>query len=86
MKPGDRVIWLHSPRHSFLTGWRLERIPGEIVRISRRRIRIRVWLRGEERFVSVDPENVLYDAEDQPGISVTDNSVPSCRGDRQVVR
>ena len=65
MKPGERVIWLHSPRHSFLSGWRLQRIPGEIVRICRKRIRIRVWLRGKERLVNVDPENVLYVAEDQ---------------------
>jgi hypothetical protein len=42
----------------------MERIPGEIVRICRRRIRIRVWLRGKERLVNVDPENVLCDVED----------------------
>jgi|GEM_PF-3333572 hypothetical protein len=66
MKPGECVIWLRSPKkNSILRGWRLERIPGEIVRICRRRIRIRVWLRGKERLVNVDPENVLYDAEDQ---------------------
>jgi hypothetical protein len=66
MKPGERVIWLHSPKkNSILRGWRLQRIPGEIVRICRQRIRIRVWLRGKERLVNVDPENVLYDAEDQ---------------------
>jgi hypothetical protein len=67
MKPGECVIWLRSPKkNSILSGWRLERIPGEIVRICRQRIRIRVWLRGKERLVNVDPENVLYDAEDQP--------------------
>jgi hypothetical protein len=71
MKPGERVIWLHSPRHSFVSGWRLQRIPGEIVRICRRRIQIRVLFRGKERLVSVDPENVLCDAEDQPGMSMT---------------
>jgi hypothetical protein len=79
MKPGERVIWLHSPRHSFTDGWRLEKIPGEIVRICRRQIRIRVWLRGKERIVNVDPENVLYDAEDQFGIQVTGNLIP-CAG------
>jgi hypothetical protein len=63
MKTGERVIWLHSPKRSFLTGWRLQRIPGEIVRICRRRIRIRVWLRGKERLVNVDPDNVLRDSE-----------------------
>jgi hypothetical protein len=65
MKPGERVIWLHSARHSFLSGWRPQRIPREIVRICRRRIRIRVWLRGMERLVNVDPENVLYGDEAQ---------------------
>jgi len=59
MKPGDRVIWLRSPGRSFLTGWRVQAIPGEIVRICRRRLRIRVNLRGRERIVNVDPENVL---------------------------
>ncbi len=64
MKPGERVVWLHSPgRHSFLSGWRLERIPAEIVRICRRRIRIKVLFRGKEKLVSVDPENVIYDPE-----------------------
>ncbi len=63
MKPGQRVIWLHSQGRSFLSGSRPERIPGEIVRICRRRIRIRVWFGGKERLVSVDPENVIYDPE-----------------------
>ena len=79
MKPGERVIWLHSPGRSFLSGWRLERIPGEIVRVCGRRIRIKVWVGGQERLVSVDPENVLYDPEDQIGISVTGNLIP-CAG------
>jgi hypothetical protein len=61
MKPGERVIWVYSPRHSIWSGWRLQRIPGEIVRICRRRIRIRVWLRGKERLVNVDPDNLLFD-------------------------
>jgi hypothetical protein len=65
MKPGERVIWLRSPRHSILSGWRVERIPGEIVRICRRRIRVRVWMRGKKRIVNVDPENILYEAEDE---------------------
>ena len=65
MKPGERVIWVHSPGRSILSGWRLERIPGVIVGICRRRIRIKVWLGGKERFVSVDPENVYYDLDTQ---------------------
>ena len=59
MKPGDRVIWLRSPGRSFLTGWRVQSVPGVIVRVCRRRLRIRVNLRGRERNVNVDPENVL---------------------------
>jgi len=64
MKPGERVIWLHSAKRSLLTGWGMERTPGEIVRINRQLIRIRVWMRGKERFVNVDPDNVLYLEED----------------------
>ena len=63
MKAGERVVWLHSPGHSFLTGWRLQRIPGEIVRICRRLIRIRICVEGKERLVCVDPENVLTEGE-----------------------
>lgn len=59
MKAGDRVIWLHSPKRSILKGWRPMRIPGVIVRVGRKRIRIRVWIRGNLRCVNVDPDNVL---------------------------
>jgi hypothetical protein len=59
VKPGDRVIWLRSPGRSFLTGWRVQSVPGVIVRVCRRRLRIRVYLRGRERVVNVDPENVM---------------------------
>ena len=59
MKPGDRVIWLRSPGRSFLTGWRVQSVPGVIVRVCRLRLRIRVNLRGRERIVNVDPENVM---------------------------
>ena len=59
MKPGDRVIWLRSPGRSILAGWRVEAIPGIIVRVCRRRVRLRVRLAGREKVVSVDPENVI---------------------------
>lgn len=59
MKPGDHVIWLHSPGRSFLTRWRLQEIPGTIVGICRRRIRISVNLDGRQKIVVVDPENVI---------------------------
>ena len=58
MKPGDRVIWLYSPGSSFLSGWRLEEIPGVVLGICRHRIWIRVRRDGKEKSVSVDPENV----------------------------
>jgi hypothetical protein len=58
-KSGDRVIWLRSPGRSFLTGWRVQEVPGVITRICRRRIRIRIWRDGREKLVNVDPENVL---------------------------
>jgi hypothetical protein len=59
MKPGDRVIWLHSPGRSFLSGWRLQQIPGVIVQVCERRIKIRVEKNGTEKVINVDPENVL---------------------------
>jgi hypothetical protein len=68
MKPGDRVIWLRSPGRSFLTGWRVQAIPGEIVRVCRHRIRIRVRLAGREKLVVVDPENVLHEEEASNGM------------------
>ncbi len=61
MKPGDRVIWLHSPGRSFLTGWRLQRTPGVIEGICRSRIRIRVQMEGREKVVSVRRDNILSD-------------------------
>lgn len=63
MQPGDRVIWLRSPGRSFLTGLRVQTIPGEIVRVCRRRIRIRVQLGGREKTVNVDPENLICSEE-----------------------
>jgi hypothetical protein len=63
IKPGDRVIWLRSPGRSFVTGWRVQAVPGVIVRVCRHRLRIRVNLRGRERIVNVDPENVLVSDE-----------------------
>jgi hypothetical protein len=76
MKPGEHIIWIRSPKHSILSGWRLEKIPGEIVRICRRRICIRVWMRGEERYVYVNPENLLCEAEAQIENLVADNFIP----------
>ena len=59
MKPGDRVIWLYSPGRSFVSGWRLQEIPGVIVGVCRHRIRTRVRRNGKEKLVNADPENVI---------------------------
>jgi hypothetical protein len=64
MKTGDRVIWLRSPGRSILSGWRVQKIPGVIMRVCRQRIRIRVRLAGSEKLVIVDPENVLREEEE----------------------
>jgi ribosomal protein L21E len=65
MKPGDRVIWLHSPGRSFLSGWRVAATSGVIVRIHPKRIRIVVKTGKREKQVNVDPENVSPEAEMQ---------------------
>jgi hypothetical protein len=41
----------------------IDRVPGVIVRVCRHRIRIKVLQAGKQRLVNVDPENVLYDIE-----------------------
>jgi len=77
MKPGDRVIWLRSPGRSFLTGWRVQAIPGVIVRVFAHRIRIRVRLAGRERLVTVNPENVLCEDEGD-GLLLRPNAGEGC--------
>ena len=59
MKPGDRVIWLRSPGRSFLTGWKVQRVAGVVVRVCRRRIRIMVRIDGKSQVVNVYLENVI---------------------------
>ena len=63
MKPGDRVIWLYSPGRSFLSGCGVKEVPGVIVGVCKRRIRIRVHLDGKTKVVNVDPENVIVGEE-----------------------
>jgi len=58
LQPGDRVIWLRSPGRSILSGWKVEEIPGVVVRVCRRRIRIRVRMDGKQKVVSADPDNM----------------------------
>ena len=57
MRPGDRVIWLHSKKRSFVVGWRVQQIPAAIVRICRWRIGLKVL--GTERIVNVSPDSVI---------------------------
>jgi hypothetical protein len=59
MQPGDSVIWLRSPGRSLLTGWRVSEVPGIVVRVCPRRIRIRVQLGAQEKIVNVDPDNLI---------------------------
>lgn len=68
MKPGDRVIWLRSQGQSFLTGWRVETIPAEVLRVCRQRIWIRVRQDGKEKHYNVDPENLLCGEEIDRGV------------------
>ena len=63
MKPEDRVIQLHSPGRSFMSGWRVQEVPGVVVRICNRRNKIQVTMGGKQRLVNVDPEDVIPDAE-----------------------
>jgi hypothetical protein len=58
MNAGDPIIWLRSPGRSILSGWKVEKVPGVVVRICRHRIRIRVLMSGKEKIVSVDPDNL----------------------------
>ena len=59
--PGDRVIWLRSPGRSFLTGWRVEEIPGIVVQICPQRIKITIQLDAREKTVNVDPDNLIIE-------------------------
>jgi hypothetical protein len=60
-KPGDRVIWVRSPGRSILEAWKVERIPGVVVSICRRRVKITVRLGETEKLAIVDPENLIGD-------------------------
>jgi len=39
ISPGHRVIWLYSRKRSFLLGYGVQRVPAEVVRIWKHRIR-----------------------------------------------
>lgn len=63
MKPGDRVIWLYSKKRSFVAGWRLQRIPGVVIRVCKQRIRLKVQMSDTEKVLNVRPENVISEDE-----------------------
>jgi len=63
MQPGDPVIWLRSPGRSFLTGWRVSRIPAIVVRVCPRRIKIGIFLNAKEKTVTAHPDNVISQQE-----------------------
>jgi hypothetical protein len=66
MKPGDRVIWLYSRKRSFMAGRGVERVPGVIVRVCRRRIRLKVRLLRADKLVNVSPDNVICEEDCEP--------------------
>jgi hypothetical protein len=59
MKPGDRVIWLYSKKRSFVISCGVQRIPGVVMRVCKRQIRLKVLLLGMEKVVNVSPDNVI---------------------------
>jgi hypothetical protein len=59
VKPSNRVIWVRSPERSILDGWKVQRVPGVVVRIYRHRVEIRIRSGERERLAIVDPENLI---------------------------
>jgi hypothetical protein len=59
IKPGDRVTWLYSKKRSFVLGYGVQRVPAEVVRVCKHRIRIKINQQGSEKLVNVHPENVI---------------------------
>ena len=63
MKPGNRVIWLNSKKRSFVIGCGVRRIPGEVIRVCKRRIRLKVKTVDAEKLVNVSANNVICEEE-----------------------
>ncbi len=63
MKLGDRVIWLYSRKRSFVVGCEVQRVPGVVVRLCKRRIRLKVKMLDTEKLVNVNPDNVICEGE-----------------------
>jgi hypothetical protein len=59
MKAGDRVIWLYSKKRSIVVGCHVQRVPGVVIRICKRRVRLKVLLLGSEKLVNVSPDNII---------------------------
>ncbi len=60
IKPGDRVTWLYSRKRSFMLGYGVQRVPAEVVRVCKHRIRIKVNQQGAEKLVNVHPDSVIW--------------------------
>ncbi len=63
VKPGDHAIWLYFKKRSFVVGYGVRRIPGEVVRVCKRRIRLKVRLPDRENLVNVSPDNAIGEEE-----------------------
>ena len=74
MKPGDRVIWLRSPRRSFLTGWRVQRVPAILVRICACRARIMIRVDGIQKMITVDMDNLMCDEKEAEPVQARDGN------------
>ena len=61
IKPGGRVTWLYSRKRSFMLGYAVQRVPAEVVRVCKHRIRLKVIQQGFEKVVNVRPDNVICD-------------------------
>ncbi len=53
------MTWLYSKKRSFVLGYGAQRLPAEVVRVCKHRIRLKVNQRGSEMVVNVHPDNVI---------------------------
>ncbi len=63
LRPGDRVTWLYSKKRSFMLGYTVQRVPAEVVRICKHRVRLKVIEQGFEKLVNVHPDSIICEKE-----------------------
>ncbi len=63
LRPGDRVTWLYSKKRSLLLGYGVQRVPAEVIRVCKHRIRLKVNLQGSEKLVNVHPDSIICEKE-----------------------